>query len=76
MEPLVRFVSASMGAWFSLLGDMASCMLSVPASVSGSIESRGSRAEDLGESSLKASEDRCRLRRLDRGEGVLAGEDF
>ena len=43
---------------------------------SASESTDASRECGCGESSLSASEERCRLRRFARGEGVLAGEDF
>ena len=74
-EVLPRFASASKGDWFSLVGEvLAGADVMLSRSASESIEA--SRERDCGESSLRASEERCRLRRFARGEGVLAGEDF
>lgn len=75
VEALLRFASESMGDWFSLVGEVlawADAMLSRSASES----TEASRECGWGDSSLRASEERCRLRRLERGEGVFAGEDF
>ena len=74
-EALLRFASESIGDWFSFVGEVLACaeaMLSKSASES----TEASRECGCGDSNLKASEDRCRLRRLERGEGVFAGDDF
>lgn len=69
------FVSTSEGASFSFVGEELRS-IEVSGFASGSADSELLRSlENLGESSFNASV-RCTLRRLERGEGVFAGDDF
>jgi hypothetical protein len=74
-DALFRFVSESIGDWFSFVGEVLACMEAMP-SKSASESTEASRECGCGDSSRRASEERCKLRRLERGEGVFAGEDF
>lgn len=74
------FASVSAGGSFSFVGDVESAMVSaavLPSSRSGPRVGSGVFSLDAGagDSSFNASV-RWMLRRLDRGEGVFAGDDF
>jgi hypothetical protein len=72
---VVDLVSTSEGASFSLVGEeLKSIEVSAFASGSADLEALSS-LWNLGESSFNASV-RWTLRRLERGEGVFAGDDF
>lgn len=72
------FVSVSTGDWFSLVGEVEFAMVSAFSWTSRSEPRVGSGVFSLdgaGDSSFNASV-RWTLRRLERGEGVFAGDDF
>lgn len=75
-------VSVSSGESFSLVGDVEFAIVSAGSSTSTSAAAAGGRVgsgvfslDAAGDSSFNASE-RWMLRRLARGDGVFAGDDF